>query len=259
MFRGFSPDDRRQFRVFGGQVAAQALVAATRTVSEPGRLAHSLHAYFLRAGDPRRPIVYEVDRIRDGRSYTTRRVVGIQNGKAIFNLQVNFHVHEQGYEHQLPAPEGVPGPESLKDFHVWAGFERPGSPIEVRIVPVTSRFRRQVWLRTNGRLPDRPELHREVAAYASDMTLLSITMQPHGFPQTRGGFMASIDHALWFHHDFRMDQWLLWEQETPAGAGGRAFTQGRMFTEAGRLVASMVQEGAIRPPLVETETVETRT
>ncbi|MGI8491505.1 MAG: acyl-CoA thioesterase [Acidimicrobiales bacterium] len=247
VFRGFIPPENPMPRVFGGQVAAQALVAASRTVAEEGRLAHSLHAYFLRPGDPNRPIVYEVDRIRDGRSYTTRRVVGIQAGKAIFNLQASFQVHEDGYEHQLPAPAEVPGPEGLEDFHRWAGFGGD-RPIEVRLVPVESRFRRFLWLRANGELPDAPALHRHVATYASDMTLLSVILQPHAVARLDRGFAASLDHAVWFHREFRMDEWLLWDQETSAAAGGRGLAEGRMFTTDGRLVMSMVQEGAVRPP-----------
>ncbi|MEO7430247.1 MAG: acyl-CoA thioesterase II [Acidimicrobiales bacterium] len=259
LFRGLSPDEERQ-RVFGGQVAGQALVAAARTV-EPGRSVHSLHAYFLRPGDPTVPILYEVDRIRDGRSFTTRRVVAIQHGKAIFNLQSSFQVAEEGLDHQDPMPDAPP-PEELADFHErmrpWAEsmgewYARP-RPIDTRHVNWTPPDHKtplppnqEVWLRADGRLPDDPVLHACVLTYASDMTLLDTALNPH-----RGGwsppnlFMASLDHAMWFHRPFRADEWLLYSQDTPSASGGRGLGRGRIFTAAGALAVTVVQEGLIR-------------
>ncbi|MET0727878.1 MAG: acyl-CoA thioesterase II [Acidimicrobiales bacterium] len=261
LFRGVSPDEERQ-RVFGGQVAGQALVAAARTV-DPERSVHSLHAYFLRRGDPLVPILYEVDRIRDGRSFTTRRVVGIQHGKAIFNLQSSFQVPEEGLEHQLPMPEAPP-PERLPDFEermtpykeLWGdGFDRP-RPIDMRHVDWNPPDRmdplpphQRVWLRTDGRLPDDPVLHACVLAYASDMTLLDTALLPHsGTWQDPTVFMASVDHAMWFHRSFRADDWLLYSQDTPSASHGRGIGRGMVHARDGRLVATVVQEGLIRRP-----------
>lgn len=259
IFRGVSPNEQRQ-RVFGGQVAGQALVAAARTVATD-RLVHSLHAYFLRPGDPTVPILYEVDRIRDGRSFATRRVVAIQHGQAIFNLQASFHSHEPGLEHQLPMPE-VPHPETLPDFKTRMApyrhrlgpfYDRP-RPIDTRHVegiPVEGGESRQpfqrVWLRADGHLPDDPVLHACIVTYASDLTLLDTTVLPHGI----GWFddsvqMASLDHAMWFHRPFRADQWLLYDQGTPSTAGSRGLAYGFIFTESGDLAVSVVQEGLIR-------------
>lgn len=252
LFRGAAGPDRGLVRVFGGQVAAQALVAAHRSVV--GKAVHSLHAYFLRPGDPARPIVYEVDRIRDGRSYATRRVVGIQNGKAIFNLQASFHVGEEGYEHQVPGPADVGDPERLPDFYRWLAEQRElpigrfATPFDLRVVPGDSRLERTIVFRAKGRLPDDLTLHRCLAAFASDLTLLSVSLQPHGFPHAETGFMASLDHAMWFYRPFRADEWLVYQQETPSATAGRALTAGRMYTLDGTLVVSVVQEGAVRPP-----------
>ena len=259
IFRGRSPDESLQ-RVFGGQVAGQALVAAARTV-EPDRTVHSLHAYFLRAGDPKVPILYQVDRIRDGRSFTTRRVVGIQHGRAIFNLAASFHVHEPGFEHQLTMPE-VPAPESLPDWKTqWAPvaegigerWERPRA-IDLRYasgLPFmragTSTMRQQVWLRADGKLPDDHVLHTCLLTYASDMTLLDTTLLPHGTSSLNESIqLASLDHAMWFHQQFRADAWLLYDQETTAASGGRGLARGSVFRSDGVLVASVVQEGLIR-------------
>jgi acyl-CoA thioesterase-2 len=251
MFRG-SSYDAGVVRVFGGQVAAQALVAAIRTVE--GHRVHSLHAYFLRAGDPSRPIVYEVDRIRDGRSYVTRRVVGIQGGRAIFNLQASFGIDEEGYDHQVPPPRGVPPPTSLPSYREW--LEASGSvvgdvsvtnPLDLRVAPATTEFSRQLWFRFDGPLDDDPSLHVCLAAYASDLTLLSVGLQPHGFPREQPGFMASLDHAMWFLRPFRVDRWLLYEQESASAGAGRALTRGRLWTENGELAVAVVQEGAVRP------------
>jgi acyl-CoA thioesterase II len=259
IFRGVSPHESRQ-RVFGGQVAGQALVAAARTVEQG--LVHSLHAYFLRPGDPNVPILYEVDRIRDGRSFTTRRVVAIQHGQAIFNLQCSFHVREPGLEHQLPMPEGIPDPESLPDFKTrmapyremlgdW--YDRP-RPIDTRYVdapPVErSSYRtpfQKVWLRADGTLPDNAVLHACVATYASDMTLLDTTLLPHGISWHDNTVqMASLDHAMWFHRPFRADDWLLYDQGTTSTSDSRGLAYGFIFTGAGDLVITVVQEGLIR-------------
>ncbi|QGG96390.1 acyl-CoA thioesterase II [Actinomarinicola tropica] len=260
IFRGTSPDEDRQ-RVFGGQVAAQALMAATRTVDED-RKVHSLHGYFLRPGDPTVPILYEVDRIRDGRSFTTRRVVAIQHGKAIFNMSASYQVVEGGLEHQLEMPE-APDPETIPDFRSrmapWAEmmgdwFHRP-RPIDMRHVdfvapdsdeqmPPMSR----VWMKADGRLPDDPVLHTCVLAYLSDMTLLDTTLLPHGRSGWGGGemMMASLDHAMWFHRPFRADEWLLYSQDTPSTSNARGLARGSIFTHDGQLAVSVVQEGLIR-------------
>jgi acyl-CoA thioesterase-2 len=259
IFRGVSPAESMQ-RVFGGQVAGQALVAAARTV-ESGRTVHSLHAYFLRPGDPKVPILYEVDRIRDGRSFTTRRVVGIQHGRAIFNLAASFHAEEPGMEHQLPMPE-VPAPETLPDWKTqWAPvaesvgdrWERPRA-IDLRYasgLPFdragTSTMRQQVWLRADGILPDDPVLHTCLLTYASDMTLLDTTLMPHGTSSLDESIqLASLDHAMWFHQPFRADDWLLYDQETTAASGARGLARGSVFRRDGVLVASVMQEGLIR-------------
>ena len=238
LFRGLSPKDSRQ-RVFGGQVAGQALVAAGRTVG-PDRRVHSLHAYFLRPGDPAVPIVYEVDRIRDGRSFTTRRVVAIQHGEAIFNLAASFHVDEPGFEHHSLMPH-VPPPESLS-----ATTAADDRPIDVRPVPGGSR----AWIRADGDLPgDDPLLHACVVAYASDLTLLDTTLSVHGLSigDHPGVMLASLDHAMWFHRPFRADDWLLYDQDSPAAAGARGLARGSIYTRAGDLVVSVVQEGLVRP------------
>lgn len=259
IFRGVSPDEERQ-RVFGGQVAGQALVAAARTV-EPGRSVHSLHAYFLRPGDPTVPILYDVDRIRDGRSFTTRRVVAIQHGKAIFNLQASFQVAEAGLAHQDPMPEAAP-PESLPDFRTrmapyaeslgdW--YHRPRA-IDTRHVDWVPPEQAEplpphqlVWLRADGQLPDDPVLHACVLTYASDMTVLDTALLPHrGSFRAADLFMASLDHAMWFHRPFRADEWLLYSQDTPSASAGRGLGRGSIFTSDGALAVTVVQEGLIR-------------
>jgi acyl-CoA thioesterase-2 len=259
IFRGMSLEASPQ-RVFGGLVAGQALVAAARTVAVD-RPVHSLHAYFLRPGDGAVPILYEVDRIRDGRSFTTRRVVAIQHGHAIFNLQASFHIHEEGLDHQVPMPD-VALPASLPDFEqrmepyrdaVSEWFLRP-RPIDTRYVdgdPVSrrrrKRWRQRVWLRADGRLPDDPVLHACVVTYASDMTLLDTTVLPHGLGWADGDVqMASLDHAMWFHRPFRADEWLLYDQLSPTTFGSRGLAAGSIFTEDGRLVISVIQEGLVR-------------
>lgn len=260
IFRGRSPEVARQ-RVFGGQVAGQALVAAARTV-EPERRVHSLHAYFLRPGDPAVPILYEVDRIRDGRSFATRRVVAIQHGRAIFNLQASFHVPEEGFDHQASMPADLPDPESLPDFKQrWADWaELMGDdyhrdrPIDTRNCDWDPKDRtrplppyQRVWLRADGRLPDDPVLHACVVTYASDMTLLDTSLLPHAVGALDDEiFMASLDHAMWFHRPFRADEWLLYEQDTPSASGGRGLARGSIYTHDGVLAVSVVQEGLIR-------------
>jgi acyl-CoA thioesterase-2 len=262
LFRGRSPQTSWQ-RVFGGQVIGQALVAACRTVE--GRPPHSLHAYFLLAGDPKVPIVYDVDRIRDGKSFTTRRVVAIQHGPAIFSMSVSFHSAEDGLDHQMampdvPKPDQLPGEAEIKATilplmpePVRRYYERE-RPIELRPVEF-SRYlgkksddgRANVWIRTTGRLPDDPIVHRCVLAYASDMMLLDAALLRHGRSVLDRTIMAaSLDHALWFHRPFRADEWLLYAQDSPSGHGARGFARGLIFSADGTLVASVAQEGLLR-------------
>ena len=263
LFRGLSPDEDAQ-RVFGGQVAAQALVAAGRTV-EPGRPVHSLHAYFLRPGDPSIPIVYDVDRIRDGHSFTTRRVVAIQHGRAIFNLQASFQVVEPGPDHSEPMP-AVPRPGELPTFRErveqelarfgpeaagWLVRERP---IESRPVdpphwlePAPRAPAQDVWIRANGALPDDELIHACVVAYASDLTLLDTATLPHAIGYNAGYQMASLDHAMWFHRPFRADEWLLYHQLSPSASGARGLALGHVFREDGIVAVTVMQEGLIRP------------
>ncbi|WP_181789398.1 acyl-CoA thioesterase [Streptomyces phytophilus] len=261
-------------RVFGGQVAAQALVAAGRTVPAD-RPPHSLHAYFLRPGDPGAPLVYTVDRIRDGRSFTTRRVVAVQHGQPVFNLSASFQLHEEGLEHQVPMPP-APDPEKLPTAEeamprYAVNFLDPAlarrllearAAVDLRYAApppwggepgVPREPRSQVWFRTNGRLTgaiDTPLLHVCLMTYVSDMTLLDSVLLAHG----RGGWAvgdvvgASLDHAMWFHRPFRADEWLLYDQESPTSQGGRGLSTGRIFTRDGRLAASVIQEGVIRVP-----------
>jgi acyl-CoA thioesterase-2 len=264
LFRGRSPQTTWQ-RVFGGQVIGQALVAACRTVDTNGRPPHSLHAYFLLAGDPKVPIIYEVDRIRDGKSFTTRRVVAIQHGQAIFTMAASFHRDEQGLAHQakmpnVPKPEELPGEAEIKQRVlplmpdlVRRYFERE-RPIELRPVEFgrylgktyeDGRF--HVWIRATGALPDEPAIHQCVLAYASDMTLLDAALIPHGRTVFEKSIMAaSLDHALWFHRPFRADEWLLYAQDSPSLSGARGFARGLIFARDGTLVASVAQEGLLR-------------
>jgi acyl-CoA thioesterase-2 len=259
IFRGRSPEEDRQ-RIFGGQVAGQALVAAARTVDDP-RSVHSLHAYFLRPGDPTIPVLYQVDRIRDGRSFTTRRVVAIQHGRAIFNMSASFHVHEEGYDHSAEMPD-VPDPDTLPTLQERMApyrqqfgdvFDRP-RPIDIRHVDWVPNDRTQplppyqrVWLRTDGKLPDDELIHTIALTYASDMTLLDTSLLPHGGSWAQPGlFMASLDHAMWFHRPFRADDWLLYVQDSPSASGGRGLSRGLVFTREGTLVATVMQEGLIR-------------
>jgi len=266
IFRGKQPLESLQ-RVFGGQVAGQALVAAGRTVA-PERPVHSLHAYFLRPGDPSIPIVYEVDRIRDGRSFTTRRVVAIQHGKPIFHLSASFQLVEQGLEHQSPMPV-VPDPETLPtlrermkayDAELGGWFSRP-RPIDIRYVTDPPRVlrdrvttdaqlpeaRSQVWMRADGKLPDDPLVHVCAVTFASDMTLLDSTLLRHGLAMGKDPIqLASLDHAMWFHRPFRADEWFLYDQDSPHTGGNRGLARGEIYTHDGHLAVSVVQEGLIR-------------
>ena len=265
LFRGVSPEEDRQ-RVFGGQVAAQSFIAAGRTVPE-SRPVHSLHGYFLRGGDTDAPIIYEVDRIRDGKSFTTRRVVAIQHGKAIFNLAVSFQVVENGPDHQDPMPLDVPDPETLPsfeerlasqshsfgdDFTEWLTQERPILSRPVEDPQWLAREARapdsDVWIRSNGALPDDPLLHTCIVIYASDLTLLDTASLPHAIQYGDGSYMiASLDHAMWFHRPFRADDWLLYHQHSPSASGARGLAEGQIFTRDGRLAVTVIQEGLIRP------------
>lgn len=261
IFRGTSPKERWQ-RVFGGQVAGQALVAAGRTVPDD-RHVHSLHSYFIRPGDPTIPIVYEVDRTRDGRSFTTRRVIAVQRGKTIFALSASFQLVQDGIDHQSPMP-AAPDPESLPTFHeryaaypaAVAWYEGRPRPIDVRYVdpppweradtgPSDGEFR--VWMRVDGRLPDDHLLHVCLLTFASDMTLLDSVLARHGLANLDGEVqMASLDHAMWFERPFRVDDWLLYTMRSPSASGGRGLAAGRFYTRSGTQVCSVVQEGMIR-------------
>jgi acyl-CoA thioesterase-2 len=267
LYRGFSPHEER-LRVFGGQVAAQSLVAAGRTVADGRgveRPVHSLHAYFLRPGDPKIPILYQVDRIRDGRSFTTRRVAAIQRGEAIFHLSASFHVPEDGVSHQEQMPN-VPDPETLP---TWAEAMAPYAdvlgehlhrprPIDVRHIgepirttPAAGTPRpptHRMWLRADGRVPADPLLHTCLVAYASDMTLLDTVMLPHGLIW-KEGVQVSLDHAMWFHRPFRADEWLLYDQRSPTASGALGLATGTLFTREGALAVSVVQEGLLRTTL----------
>ncbi|KQV04424.1 acyl-CoA thioesterase II [Kitasatospora sp. Root107] len=240
IFRGRSPEESLQ-RTFGGQVAGQALVAAGRTVDDD-RPVHSLHAYFLRPGVPGVPIVYQVDRIRDGRSFTTRRVLGIQQGRSIFALTADFHVPEAGgIEHQEAMPAFISRRQPFDIRYVerlrWTQEELVG------VEP-----RSGVWLKTNGALPDNPLIHVCALTYASDMTLLDSVRAPvEPLWGTRNFDMASLDHAMWFHRPFRADEWLLYQQESPIAHGARGLARGQIFDRNGRLVVSVMQEGLFRP------------
>ena len=264
IYRGFNRDIGSG-RIFGGQVLAQALVAARRTIEEEDRSVHSLHGYFILAGDLEIPVVYFVDRLRDGRSYTTRRVTAIQHGRAIFNMASSFHRHEEGLSHQAEMPE-VPGPEGLAseldiirerkdelpehlrdlltqdrplDFRPvepWDPFDpRPGPPV------------RHTWIRTVGELDDDPVHHQAVLAYASDYGILGTALLPHGKTvRDRDVMAATLDHAIWFHRPFRVDEWLLYVKDSPISSGGRGFSRGTFYTRSGTLVASVTQEGVLR-------------
>lgn len=264
LFRGRSPQVGWQ-RVFGGQVIGQSLAAAQRTVASD-RHVHSLHCYFMRPGDPAIPIVYEVDRIRDGGSFTTRRVVAIQSGHAIFSLAASFHVDEDGLDHQLPMPDGVPAPEALPSYqeildkggdqvpeNIRRYFQRD-RPVEIRPVSLKHYMSQDMlppfqktWLRLSGPVPDDRGVQAAVLAYLSDMTLLDTVTFPHG----RSVFdpklqMASLDHAMWFHRPHPLDDWLLYTQDSPSAGGARGLSRGSIYSRDGVLIASTAQEGLMR-------------
>jgi acyl-CoA thioesterase-2 len=250
------------FRLFGGQVAAQALCAAQRTVDD--HRVHSLHGYFLRGGDPKTPVTYTVDRIRDGRSFSTRRVVALQNGKAIFNTSISFHADEDGYEHQDPMPEGA-DPETLptwadrarelegkipEERREWMLRERA---IETRSGLPHSMFSGEpstepnpVWIKANGDVPDDPDIHAQLVTYASDIAFVDNMYRPHRRKDSPGVMIASLDHALWFHRPVRLDDWLLFHQDSPSAFGARGFARGAIFDRAGTHLASVAQEGVMR-------------
>ncbi len=263
IYRGQNEPDRPG-RLFGGQVAAQSLAAAGRTVE--GVPAHSLHGYFLRPGDSDVPVVYTVDRIRDGRSFTTRRVVAQQHGKAIFNMSVSFHASEHGYEHQFPMPD-VPPPEQLMERREFAEKFKDRIPKQFlpwakRRGPIDTRYGRApsfvpsdphegpgvVWLRAAAALPDDPMLHQCVLTYATDISLIDSIVKPHGRMGAYGPLMtASLDHAVWFHKPVRADEWMLYYQDSPSAFGARGLARGTIYTREGELMASTSQEALIRP------------
>ena len=261
-FQGASPKVGPQ-RVFGGQVAAQALVAAGRTV-DPGRTVHSLHGYFVRPGDPTVPITYQVEDIRDGRSFSVRRSVASQHGKTIFFMSASFHVREEGLDHRMPAPPEVPQPEEVptmaerlsrypERLGIWGLIPRPidvryvGEPGWVRPGDRPAETRQRVWMRIDGKLPDDPLLHACLLTYASDLTLLDSVLSAHGEVWGPGGFVgASLDHALWLHRPFRADEWFLYDCWSPSASGGRGLATGQMFGRDGSLIASATQEGLLR-------------
>jgi acyl-CoA thioesterase-2 len=263
LFRGRQPDTRLQ-RVFGGQVAAQALVAAARTV-DAGVEVHSMHSYFLRPGDTAVPIVYDVDRVRDGRSFSTRRVLARQHGRPIFALTASFQAPEDGFEHQDRMPE-VPSPEECQDVAATMlegsarreEWKREWSVLELRRAADSlpgGRFehgdqasRVCYWIRVTPTLPDDVLVHRAAVTYISDLTLLGSSLEPHGEAITSPAMqVASLDHTVWFHRPHRADEWLLYDQSSPSAAGARGLAFGKLFARDGRLVASVAQEGLIRP------------
>lgn len=266
LFRGQSPEDVPSQRVFGGQVIAQSLVAAYRTVDVENRTCHSLHAYFIRPGDPSIPIIYEVDRSRDGGSFTTRRVIAIQHGKQIFNMAASFHKSEEGWNHQHAKPD-VPTPDKLEDNKDWrahvAGdlsesarevYLRPQA-IEMHeidplhpLTPEKADDQQQLWFRVARQIDEQPWLHHCLMAYASDMALLSTGNRPHGVSWMSGELMsASLDHAMWFHAPLDFSGWHLYSMDSPYAGGARSFNRGSIFDSSGKLIASVAQEGLMRP------------
>ncbi|GAA2668106.1 MULTISPECIES: acyl-CoA thioesterase [Actinoplanes] len=261
-FTGDSPQTGAQ-RVFGGQVAGQALVAAGRTV-DPSRLVHSLHGYFVRPGDPTEPITFHVETIRDGRSFSVRRSTAKQHGKTIFFMSASFQVLEEGLDHHEPAPTGVPAPEDVPTMRDWVEkypnrrtvFNASPQAVDVRYigqpgwVPPGDRDadpKQRVWMRVDGKLPDDPLIHACALTYASDLSLLDAVLSYHGEVWGPGGVVgASLDHALWFHRTFRADEWFLYDSVSPSASRSRGLANGRMFTRDGRHIASAVQEGLLR-------------
>jgi acyl-CoA thioesterase-2 len=258
-----SPNEGWQ-RVYGGQVIGQALVAASRTVS-PNRSAHSLHGYFLRAGDTTIPILYKVDRIRDGKSFTTRRVVAVQRGQAIFTMSISFQVDEGGLSHQfdmpkVPAPDSLPTEDELrreqakswpKEFQEsFSGSSaiqvKPVDPVDL-LNPEPAQAMQRCWMRCGEALPDDPRIHQCVLAYLSDWSLLDTASRPHAVSFMQDNVqVASLDHAMWFHRPFRADEWLLYDQDSPSASGARGFNRGLIYSQTGELVASTTQEGLLR-------------
>ena len=261
-FVGESPQTGAQ-RVFGGQVAGQALVAAGRTV-DPARLVHSLHGYFVRPGDPTEPIQFTVETIRDGRSFSVRRSTAHQHGKTIFFMSASFHVREEGLDHHTAAPDGVPSPEDVPTMADWVRrypsrekvFAAAPQAVDVRYVGVpgwvppgdrVASEQQRVWMRVDGKLPDDPLIHACALTYASDLSLLDSVLSVHGEVWGPGGVIgASLDHALWLHRPFRADEWFLYDCTSPAASGSRGLAMGHMFTRDGRHIASAGQEGLLR-------------
>ena len=262
VFVGQTPTTPAQ-RIFGGQVAGQALVAAGRTV-DPQRFVHSLHGYFVRPGDPAVPLEYRVENVRDGRSFSVRRSVAFQHDKPIFFLSASFQVVEEGLDHHAPAPLGIPGPDDVPTMaqrmaeypERLAAYSRAPQAVDVRYVGEPGWVRpgdrpaaefQRVWMRIAGKLPDDPLIHACALAYASDLTLLDSVLSVHGEVWGPGGVIgASLDHALWFHRPFRADEWFLYDCTSPSASGSRGLATGRMFTRDGRHIASAVQEGLLR-------------
>lgn len=264
LFRGTGSGGETPKRIYGGQVISQALMAAYRTV--PDRLCHSLHAYFIRPGDPEIPVIYQVDRARDGGSFTTRRVVAIQHGRQILNLSASFHVEEDGWDHQHPMPD-VPGPDglvSLQDRREASADRIPEKyredflrlrPIEIREVdpqdlfsPGAASDANQIWFRIRGAAGTSPVMQHCLLAYASDMYLLGSSLRPHGLTWLQPQVMtASLDHAMWFHAPVAFENWHLYALDSPRAGGARGFNRGSIYTQDGRLVASTAQEGLVRP------------
>jgi acyl-CoA thioesterase-2 len=245
LFRGWGPREDRHF--FGGHVIAQALLAAYATIE--GRVCHSLHAYFIRPGDTSIPVIYEVDRARDGGSFSTRRVIAIQHGQQIFNLAASFQTPEAGFEHQFPMPPAVP-PESLQEEPGW----RAARPIDVRWAdpqpssgPVVKDPRKYVWMRAKRPIGPDLHLHHALLAYASDMAFMETALRPHGITWTTPGLQtASLDHAMWFHHPFDFNEWHLYDQDSPVTSGRRGLVRGEMFSQDGKLIASIAQDCLMR-------------
>lgn len=270
LFRGLGNGGETPIRIFGGQVIAQALAAAYQTVDD--RLCHSLHAYFIRPGDPKIPVIYQVDRARDGGSFTTRRVVAIQHGKQIFNMSCSFHVDEDGWHHQHPAPATI-GPDELKDRDALRAdmidkipeqfreeFSRP-RPIDIREVAPPDFFEPEpaddvnhLWFRMSAAAGTSPQMQHCLLAYASDMNLLGSSLRPHGVTWTKGEvMMASLDHTMWFHAPVQFQDWHLYTMDSPWSGGARGFNRGAIYDRKGTLVASTAQEGLIRPLKPEVE------
>jgi acyl-CoA thioesterase-2 len=264
LFRGVGIGGETSVRIYGGLVISQALAAAYRTVE--GRLCHSLHAYFIRPGDPSIPVIYEVDRARDGGSFTTRRVIAIQHGRQIFNMAASFQIDEPSWPHQHGMPD-VPGPEGIetraeiraREAKKLSEAERAhflrARPIEIREIAPQDQFEpkpmsdvNHMWMRAAGALDASPAMHHCLLAYASDMNLLGSSLRPHGVTWVTGGVMtASLDHAMWFHAPIRFDQWHLYTMDCPFTGGARGFNRGSVFAQDGTLVASVAQEGLVRP------------